>query len=150
MNNQGRMGTSFDASGVQLGMVLLQEFLNEIQFTSQPYRNPPVPHPSESDAWIKLDHQNSNDPETYEHAAWLTNNDVAELLGEDLHHAALREHELKTLPPAKQYDAVLSKADRYIALIDDVGRFKGMLNRCALLAQAVKQMVDGAKDSSRY
>lgn len=140
VNHSGRIGTGSDSTDVQPGIILLQEFLQGIQENSPP--------PVEFTEWIELGVQYPGQGAVYEHAAWLTSNDLAELLGEELHHAALREHELKTLPPLKQYDAVLLRTDHYIALIDEARRFKGMLNRCVLLGQAVKQMTEAANDSS--
>lgn len=149
INRYGRMGTVYDPTDVRPGIDLLQEFLSEIQSPPQP---PPVPLPlnlAESDEWVKLERKEPNDFDTYEHAEWIDSNDLAELLGEDLHHASIREGELRVLSPTKQYEVIFSKSDQYIALVDEVGRFKGLLNRCAILGQAVTQMVDGDKASSR-
>ena len=147
-NRYGRMGTVFDPTDVRPGIDLLQEFLSEIQSPPQP---PAVLQPinlAESE-WVQLERKEPHDVDTYEHAEWIDSNDVAELLGDDLYHASIREGQLKALSPTKQYEAILSKSDQYIALVDEVGRFKGLLNRCAILGQAVMQMVDGHDTSSR-
>lgn len=147
-NRYGRMGTVFDPTDVRPGIDLLQEFLSEIQSPPQP---PAVLQPinlAESE-WVQLERKEPHDVDTYEHAEWIDSNDIAELLGEDLHHASIGEGELRVLSATKQYKAILSKSDQYIALVDEVGRFKGLLNRCAILGQAVMQMVDGHDTSSR-
>jgi len=147
-NRYGRMGTVYDPTDVRPGIDLLQEFLSEIQSPPQP---PPVLQPinlAESE-WVQLERKEPHDVDTYEHAEWIDSNDVAELLGDDLYHASIREGQLKALSPTKQYEAILSKSDQYIALVDEVGRFKGLLNRCAILGQAVTQLVDGHDTSSR-
>lgn len=147
-NRYGRMGTVFDPTDVRPGIDLLQEFLSEIQSPPQP---PAVLQPinlAESE-WVQLERKEPHDVDTYEHAEWIDSNDVAELLGDDLYHASIREGQLKALSPTKQYEAILSKSDQYIALVDEVGRFKGLLNRCAILGQAVTQLVDGYDTSSR-
>jgi hypothetical protein len=147
-NRYGRMGTVYDPTDVRPGIDLLQEFLSEIQSPPQP---PAVLQPinlAESE-WVQLERKEPHDVDTYEHAEWIDSNDVAELLGDDLYHASIREGQLKALSPTKQYEAILSKSDQYIALVDEVGRFKGLLNRCAILGQAVTQLVDGYDTSSR-
>lgn len=148
-DHHGRLGTVNNLTDVQPGIVLLQEFLSEIQIPPKPFPAPPSPHPAQSEEWVTLERRYPAEIETFEHATWLNSNHLAEILADDLHHAALREHEFKILSPVNQYDAVLSKADRYIALIDDVGRFKGMLNRCVLLGQAVRTMTETANESSQ-
>ena len=147
-NRYGRRGTVYDPTEVRPGIDLLQEFLSEIQSPPQP---PAVLQPinlAESE-WVQLERKEPHDVDTYEHAEWIDSNDVAELLGDDLYHASIREGQLKALSPTKQYEAILSKSDQYIALVDEVGRFKGLLNRCAILGQAVTQLVDGYDTSSR-
>ncbi len=143
----GRIGTVYDPTDVKPGIDLLQQFLKEIQVTPQSSPDPTALHPAESDEWVKLDRKHPNELETCEHAAWIQSNGLAELLGEDLHHSVIREADLKLLSPMKQHETILSRSDRYFGLVDEARRFKGLLNRCAILEQAVKQLVVGNQTS---
>jgi hypothetical protein len=98
-DHHGRLGTVTNLADVQPGIVLLQEFLSEIQIPPKPIPSPPSSHPAQSEEWVTLERRYPSDIETFEHATWLNSNHLAEILGEDLYHAALREHEFKTLSP---------------------------------------------------
>ena len=97
-NHHGRMGTRCDPKDVKPGIDLLQEFLSTIHVTPQLSPIPPAPDPAESDEWVKLERNSPNELETYEHAEWILSDDLAELLGEDLHHSAIREADLRYCP----------------------------------------------------
>lgn len=136
----GRIGTVYHPTDVNPGIYLMQQFIKEIQVTPQLFAIPPALHPPEFDEWVKLERKNSYEQNTYEHAAWIHSNGLAELLGEDLHHSVIRKANLNLLSATKQHETILSTSERCVALVDEE-RFRELLNRCAILEQAVKQMV---------
>lgn len=137
VSDTGRLGYPMNPHAASPGVRLLQNFLQGVQ---RPSPIKPDLASSGEDRWELLSGGGPPGAHVYEHAVWLDSNHLADLLGDNLHLDALNEQDLKALEPAKQYEAVLQKSDPYIALVDEVGRFKGLLNRCVILGQAVKQM----------
>jgi hypothetical protein len=61
----------------------------------------------------------------WEHAEWMTVNRVEEILGQDLDKlSCITESDLRSRPKEEQIRLILSSAGRYVAVVDQDGRFQ--------------------------
>jgi hypothetical protein len=128
----GRLGYKSNPNDPKPSTYLIRSFLEHVQA-------PPLPLPKESGElntdWILV---NSN-PDTYEHAIWLTTDKLEDLLDEDLCTRLFDKETLEAKAPEEQIRWVLSTPYRWIALTTDEKRFEGLSDRNLLLKQISKQ-----------
>ncbi|UIE38906.1 hypothetical protein [Leptodesmis sichuanensis] len=126
----GRLGYEFDHSNPEPSKNLIQAFLKRIQAPTAP-----SPLPKDSDtSWVSI----NSDPQTYEHAIWLTTSKLEGLLDEDLCITSFDKENFEAKAPEEQIRLLLSTPYRWIALTTDA-KFEGLSDRNLLLKQISKQ-----------
>ncbi|SEO00166.1 hypothetical protein [Paenibacillus sp. OV219] len=125
-SNRGELGNGEPFVSV------LRDFLNEVQIND--IKQIELDARSE---WISLTSANR----TYEHAEWINGVLLEELLEEDLHVSVIQSTKVKEIKlDNAQFQRILDSPEEFIAITSFNGKFKGLLERNAVLEQAVRQV----------
>jgi hypothetical protein len=130
VSSDGRLGYQFAPGDPGPSIELIREFLQRIQA-------PPLPFPVPSDPdWVLLDSASN----TYEHAAWISGEQLEEILGGDLNPSMIRSAELRSKNTSEQLRICLSVPATFVAVTTEEQRFDYIVDRRVLLEQVAKRL----------
>ncbi|AZN41283.1 hypothetical protein [Paenibacillus albus] len=126
-SNQGELGNG------EVFVSVLRDFLKEVQVHDKQQ----IELGARTE-WVSLTSSN----QTYEHAEWINGVLLEELLEDDLHVSVIHSNSVKEIKlDNAQFQTILDSQEEFIAVTSYNGKFKGLLDRNAVLEQAVKQVV---------
>jgi hypothetical protein len=117
-SGQGRLWTLSRGLTTQFATDLVVEFLKGIQIQA-----PSAPEPAKE--WIPL--TAPDQPQRWEHAEWLKEENLRRYLGSALGKSAVEAW--KNRPEQELAQAVLRKNDPFVALLDSTGSFDALVQR---------------------
>ncbi len=128
VGENGRLGDQYDPTNSFVSINLMREFLQRIQA-------PIVPPGEDTSEWAYLE----STPPNFEHARWMNGGLLEKRLGSNLNTIYIRSSELRAKPAKEQLEMLLSMPGQFVAVTTDDYRFEYLLDRSALLEQAVKE-----------
>jgi len=131
----GRIGYPYAPADPGAGIELLKEFLLGVQ---QPF--PVAAVPPGVDEWVVIDAASN----IGEHARWIGAEELEQVLGDDVHTAAVRSDELRSKNTAGQWRAFLSVPARFVAVVGSDQQFQYLVRRDVLLEQFATRMASEA------
>jgi len=138
VNDDGRLGQPSFPENPQPAAELLKAYLTVLQSS-----NPPVAEHSGGE-WVSLPppkvFQSAATIPVYEHAKWLTHDDVVDILGDALDPTHLRLENLQLMDDQARVRAVIRHGGHYVAITRDDRVFHRLVDRLQLVEAAAKQM----------
>jgi len=138
VNDDGRLGQVGFPQSPQPAIELLKAYLTALQNT-----NPPVDEQSAGE-WVALPVPKVilpvPDPIVFEHARWLNQQDVLDLLGDALDPTHLRLEDVQLMPDQARVRLVLRHGGQFVAVTRDDRVFHRLLDRMQLLEAAAWQI----------
>ena len=130
VSRAGMLGRAREGASPQLLIQLLETFLREIQ-------SPTMPIPEDEDQWVEI---RAATP-TWEHACWLTADDIEDVLGDELQKQHVRATELDGKTSAEGAKRLLQVGQRYVPVVDDSERFRELIDRQIVLDKVAAELV---------
>lgn len=131
VSGTGMLGTAQEGASPHLLIQLMETFLREVQSQAMPI-------PEEEDQWVQIQAVTP----TWEHACWLTADDIEDILGDELQKQYVHSMELDGKTGADQAKRLLQLKQRYVPVVDDSERFRELIDRQVLLDQTAAEIAN--------
>jgi hypothetical protein len=128
VSNEGRVESRSPPPGPAPSIELLREFLQRIEA--------PLPMPTDPADWVLLGPATN----TYEHARWISSEELEQILTDDCYTSTIRSSELRSKNTSEQLRSFLSVSGRFVAVVGDDQRFEYLVDRDVLLEQVAKRV----------